>query len=101
MIELRPGFTPGSSTGTAGTRGTDHGVCVLADGAAIRRWAECLVATAEPAVIRCATFAVGAPALNWLTELVRQCGARLELLSDDGQHRPGVMCAGLLRLIED
>lgn len=77
----------------------DLSVSILENGSGLRVWVAETVRDTHIQHIRCATFAVGAPGLLWLTGLARQCNAIVELLSDVGQTDPSMTPDPFLELI--
>ena len=75
-------------------------ICVLENGKGLRSWVERAVRESEIDVIRCATFAVGAPGLLWLTGLARSCASKIKLLSDTGQSDPRIITKDFREFVE-
>ena len=61
------------------------GVIALKDGIALREWIERMAQEVSFKTIRCATFTVSAPGLQWIRRLTRDRQVQVKLLSDVGQ----------------
>ena len=63
----------------------DAGVIALEDGIALREWIERMAQEVPFKTIRCATYTVSAPGLQWIRRLTRDRQVQVKLLSDVGQ----------------
>ena len=63
----------------------DAGVIALEDGIALREWIERTAQEVPFKTIRCATYTVSAPGLQWIRRLTRDRQVQVKLLSDMGQ----------------
>ena len=63
----------------------DAGVIALEDGIALREWFERTAQEVPFKTIRCATYTVSAPGLQWIRRLTRDRQVQVKLLSDVGQ----------------
>ena len=63
----------------------DAGVIALEDGIALREWIERIAQEVPFKTIRCATYTVSTPGLQWIRRLTRDRQVQVKLLSDVGQ----------------
>jgi hypothetical protein len=74
-------------------------VWALENGSGLRTWVEETLSGIHVQRIRCATFAVGVPGLLWLVNFARQCQAKVQIISDDGQTDPNRVPPEVFELI--